>query len=281
MIIGAFLLLAVSTLGVFIFLYSRSKSRLNRQLEAQKEQLEKQKSTLINLNSIKDRLFSVISHDLRGPIGSFIELIRIAKKTDNNGLNINEVLGIIQQSAEQLSKLLDGLLDWALKQDSGFSYEPANISVNEILQDATEVYKEVANTKGIELIVDATLDLSVFVDKNSTITIIRNLINNAVKFTNSGGQIEVKAEKDLHNERVIFSVADTGIGIPEKKLKNLDNLKIGSATKGTGGETGLGLGLQLVHEFTKLNKGEVEVESKVGVGTTFKISLPEKGAIAA
>lgn len=271
MVIGGILLLLAIVLVIIVYYYFRSKTKLSKQLQEQKEDL-------IRLNSTKDKFFSIISHDLRGPMGSLIGLLSIANyvvDNDNNG-QLKEMLDKMKISAERLSKLLDNLLNWALQQKGHFSYTPEKVKVSELLEDSLEVFSDMASSKRIELTHDLEQDFALYVDKNSTSTIFRNLINNAIKFTDKGGKVSITTVKNAngHKDMGLISIQDSGIGMSPDKLEKIATLDPKISSKGTAGEVGLGLGLQLVYEFAKLNHGSIEVNSEVGVGSDFKVFLP-------
>ena len=253
----------------FIYSYSKSKIKLNRQLEEQKD-------ALISLNNTKDKFFSIISHDLRAPVSNLNGLVSLAKylQDDKKSGQLTEVLDKMENSLDGLVKLLDNLLHWALQQRGHFPYLPEDLSIKNSLTEATSMFTDMASAKKIKMALHLEEDFRVYIDKNTTSTIFRNLLNNAIKFTPVGGHVQVLAEKDPDNKEAVIIFIDNGVGIPDDKLKILFNLNSSITTRGTSGETGLGLGLQLVYDFIKLNKGKIEVESEEGTGTTFTVQLP-------
>ena len=262
---GAFLLLA---LIVVIYRNSLEKNRINKILADQKTQLE-------DLNHTKDKLFSIISHDLRSPVHAFAgigQLIKFAVE-DNSHEELLEISGHVEKTSKDLSDLLDGLLSWALQQQGNFKYEPEKINCKSLTDEISGIFLYAAKSKNIKLTSDISNDLEIWADKNMTLTIIRNLVNNALKFTDEGGEVSMSASEE--GELVKIRVSDNGIGIPEDKLNTLFKSDGSKASYGTAGEKGLGLGLQLVYEFVSMNNGTVEVESAEGKGTTFIVSLPK------
>jgi signal transduction histidine kinase len=269
MITGGIILLAVIGLVIIIFTYFRAKNRLNQQLEEQKD-------SLIKLNQTKDKFFSIISHDLRGPVNNLSGLISVTKYfiEDQKNDELKEMMNRMEDSVGKLVNLLDNLLNWALQQRGYFPNVPEKINAQNLLEDIMGMFKDMALSKEINTKLNIEEDFDLYVDKNTTSTIFRNLINNAIKFTKAGGTIEVEAVKDQANGFGIIHVKDTGIGMPAEKLQSLFKLNENISTKGTSGETGLGLGLQLVKEFVQQNKGEITLESEEGKGTTFSVKLP-------
>ncbi len=268
-ITGGIILFIVICLVIIVYSYSKSKNRLNKQLEEQKD-------SLLKLNNTKDKFFSIISHDLRGPVGMLSGLVSATKyflddkKTDQLG----EMMDRMESSVDRLVKLLDNLLHWALQQRGHFPYSPERLSLPTVLTDVGEMFKDMAVSKNIKLELQLEDDIQLFTDRNTTSAILRNLINNAIKFTPTGGSIQVVAKKCEESNMGFITVTDNGVGMTAKKLETLFKLNENKSTKGTSGEAGLGLGLQLVYDFVHLNKGAIEVESEPEVGTTFTVRLP-------
>ena len=264
--IAAFALVLIILAGI-IYKYYKAKETINCILESQKYELER-------LNETKDKFFSIISHDLRGPISAFQgvgRLIKFAVKKDKKDYLL-ELSDDIDESASRLSSLLDGLLSWSLQQRGHFPNVPEKVLLKSMVEDLIGTFKNTAASKGIVL--SATFDeqIELWVDRNTTETIIRNLINNALKFTEDGGSVSLHTSIDDTNAKI--EVIDSGVGIPQEKLDRLFNLNENKSTYGTSGEKGLGLGLQLVYEFIEMNKGSIEVYSEEGEGTRFIIRLP-------
>ena len=226
---------------------------------------------------LKDRFFAIISHDLRGPVNSFQGLSQIISLYIKQAKyeELVKMLDEVDQATDQLSKLLDNLLNWASSELSQIPYNPEIIPVKTMVEELQAVFRQIAKSKNIELAADIDQQTSVWADLNSTVTIFRNLIHNALKFTPEGGTITLTAQNT--GDQVNISVSDTGIGMNNEKVKTLfDISNKASSTYGTSGEKGIGLGLQLVNEFAKLNKGSVQVTSKEGSGSIFNVTLPAK-----
>lgn len=251
-----------------------TKKRINSQLEEQAVVLEEQKEELVKLNKTKDKFFSIISHDLRGPITSFFGISPIiksfvkSKKTDD----LLEIAEDIDKSVRQLSDLLDNLLSWATQQQAQIPFNPKELDIHHMANRVKQNMQNVASGKGVELTVQVTEGLKAYADRNTAETIVRNLTSNALKFTAGGGTVIIGARQN--DSMVEVFVKDTGVGIPEEVMKTMFEVTSAQSTYGTDGERGLGLGLQLVQEFTQLNGGQLHVDSKVGEGTTFTFSLP-------
>lgn len=264
--IGGFALILI-VLAIIIFQYYRSKSKVNRILEEQKLKLE-------SLNDTKDKFFSIISHDLRGPISSFFGISRMikffvkSKETDQ----LLEVADDIDQSVQQLTNLLDNLLSWAVQQQGEFPNNPASIHLQDIANEIVSIFSNMSKAKNITLSANVERELFVYIDKQMLETVIRNLVNNALKFTPETGAVTILGHQE--GEEAHIQIKDTGVGIAEEKLATLFNLQSKKSTYGTAGEKGLGLGLQLAYEFVATSNGRLEVESSAGNGTVFHLYLP-------
>lgn len=269
MITGGILLIAFICLVIIVYTYFKAKNRLSIQLEKQKDDLEV-------LNQTKDKFFSIISHDLRGPVNTLNGLVTVSQLylQEGKGDKVEGMVNKMSESVDRLTKLLDTLLNWALQQRGHFPYVPERLSLNDLMDDVIEMFSDTATSKNIKLEFDSAENHQLLVDRNTTSTILRNLVNNAIKFTRFGGFVKISAKKDAEQKFCVITVIDNGVGIEEDKLESLFNLDETKSTKGTSGETGLGLGLQLVYEFVQLNKGKLEVKSKPDEGTTFTIYLP-------
>ena len=260
-------LLSVMVLAFVLYRNNNQKRKINTLLEEQKTELE-------NLNHTKDRFFSIISHDLRGPVNAFHGVSRMIKFFVKNKQmdQLDSLAEEIDHSVDRLSELLDNLLSWAVQQQGHVPYIPEKLDIHEMADDLVHIFSTMANSKNVKLVSHVPRSIYLWGDRNTVNTIIRNLINNAIKFTSDEGLVTIDVE--AQEETAVVRVSDTGVGIPEDKLQDLFRLQAKKSTWGTHGEKGLGLGLQLVHEFIELNRGKITVESEEGVGTTFKVWLP-------
>lgn len=257
--IGAFALVLVVLAGI-IYKYYQTKSRINRELES--------------LNQTKDKFFSIISHDLRGPVSSFFGISRMIKflVQTKETEQLMVIADDIDESVERLSNLLDNLLTWAMQQQGHFPNNPEKLRLEEMADEIVKTLSNMAKAKNVELSARVAENLEVWADKNMTMTILRNLVNNALKFTPEKGQVRISAK--AVNGLAVIRIADSGVGIPKSKLDMLFKFHDKKSTYGTAGEKGLGLGLQLVHEFVEMNGGSIDVETAESMGTTFIVRLP-------
>ncbi len=209
--VGAFAFILI-VLAAIIYKYYRSKAKINRILGEQKAELER-------LNSTKDKFFSIISHDLRSPVAGFngisqmIKMMVQTKQTDQ----LLEMTEHIDSSVDQLSKLLDNLLNWAMQQQGHVPNVPEKLSLKEMAEDLVKTLSTMAQGKFIELIADVPENLELWCDKNTTMTILRNLVSNALKFTPEGGKVGIRANEDGEVPKI--EIYDTGVGMPQDKLK--------------------------------------------------------------
>lgn len=266
--------LLLTVLAIVLYRSNRAKRAANKLLHAQNNRLELQHNKLEKLNNTKDRFFSIISHDLRGPVNAFNGISELIKYyiSHNEMGQLREVSEYIDKSARQLTSLLDNLLDWSVKQQGAFPFRPKMIHLNPLLQESIDIFRVAAHAKKISLQLNVEEEIHLFADRNSLMTILRNLLNNALKFTGKDGLVTVSAYTE--NGFAKINVIDTGIGIPEEKVESLFLLKEKSVSQGTAGEKGLGIGLNLVHEFTQMNKGKLFATSEVGAGSIFTVKLP-------
>lgn len=263
---GAFALVLV-VLAMIIFKYYRDRNRTAHLLARQKDELE-------SLNQTKDKFFSIISHDLRGPVSSFMGVSYMIRHfvQSKDTSQLLEVADDIDNSVKRLSALLDNLLTWAMQQQGHFPHVPEKLNFSEMADELVQTLDTMASAKHIRLYSAVGDEVILWADRNTTMTIIRNLVSNSLKFTPEHGEVKITAMEQ--GEFAEIRVSDTGVGIPREKLKALFNLEAKKSTYGTSGEKGLGLGLQLVHEFIEMNGGRIKVDSTEGEGSTFTIWLP-------
>lgn len=259
----AFSFLGILALGTFFFF----RLRRNKVL------IESQNTQLQNLNATKDKFFGIIAHDIRSPIvaleGVEEQMDYYLKKDKKDKLQ--KLAGKVGFTAKKLSGLLDNLLNWALLQQGVIPYHPQAINMKATGEHVMMMFQENADTKNINLKMNIDENIEVFADESALQTILRNLVSNAIKFTPENG--EVSLSTSIQVGKVFIEVNDTGTGIAAEKLDNLYNFDTASQ-KGTKGEKGTGLGLNLVKELVELNKGILEVNSKLNVGSTFIVALP-------
>lgn len=277
-IIGISLSVVLLLTAGLIFVLSRNSKRnriLSEQLAEQKAELQIQRDQLEELNKTKDRFFSIISHDLRGPIGVLNGTTILIREylESKDYQQLADLTTNMEYSVKKVQHLLDNLLEWAVSQQGKFNYQPEKVELNEVVHEAMGIFEGMAFAKNIMFTYVCKFDnFYIIADRNSLLTILRNLISNAIKFTERNGAITIMAYKS--DKEVILKVSDTGVGMPEEKLNTLFIIDENKSTWGTEREKGLGIGLSLVYDFVQMCHGTIEVESKEGVGTTFIVKLP-------
>jgi PAS domain S-box-containing protein len=234
----------------------------------------KELQQLIQLNSDKDLFISILAHDLRSPFQGLFGISELLSETIHQS-DIVETENIVNQLNESLQdtyKLLEDILMWARTQSGIIPFKPKNLNFPDICREVLENFKPTADSKHITINYFSENDLEVFADIDMLKAILRNLVSNAIKFTNINGQIDISAEKNQTN--VTITVSDNGIGIePENLIKLFDISQI-QTTTGTEKEKGTGLGLVLCKQFVEKHRGKIWVVSKYGKGTEFKFTLP-------
>ncbi|MDP2301751.1 MAG: PAS domain-containing sensor histidine kinase [Ignavibacteria bacterium] len=251
---------------------SRDITQRKQNLEA----IQKQNEELKLLNAEKDQLFSIIAHDLRSPFQGFIGLSEVLSK-EYHSFSIKQLQAMSDElfhSAINLYKLLENLLEWSNVKRGGVKFNPQLINLSNILKANIELLSPRLNLKDIKIEADFSDNIEIFADQKMIESVIRNLISNAIKFTDKGGKITVYLNDEFTDYVEVF-VKDTGVGIPPDVLTKL--FKIGEKVTrvGTDGEPSTGLGLFLCDEFINKHNGSIQVESEVDRGTTFSFRLPK------
>ncbi len=256
-----------SSLAIFIDITDRKKIE-----DAQK----RNESELKALNTTKDKLFSIIAHDLRGPVGTSADLLGVMIESYEELASDEQLkmLEILKNSAVSTYNLLETLLNWSVIQTGNLVFNPELFDVTKCLDTTVKNMMPTAFSKNISLIFEQKEEVLVYADQNMIQTIFRNLIGNAIKYTYRGGLIEVKI--DNQEDATIFSVIDNGVGIEEETIKNLFILNQQNSKYGTENEKGTGLGLILCKEFIEKTGGHIRVESEKGHGSCFIFDIPKK-----
>lgn len=238
--------------------------------------LQSRERELRELNSTKDTILSIISHDLKTPFFNIMGLgeIMLNNYEGFSDAEKKELLTNMVDSARASHNLLDNLLNWIRMQTGKIAFMPIRSNINSLIKGTIELARFQATSKGVDLIYNDISDVEVFTDEHMFNTILRNLMTNAIKYTNSGGKVEILAQEI--DEIVKISVKDNGVGIPSEKIDKLFSYGNSVSTPGTNQELGSGFGLIITHDFVKKNKGELTVESEVGQGTTFSFTLPKR-----
>lgn len=242
------------------------------QQQAEKS-LKETKKYLQELNTSKDKFFSIISHDLRSPFNSILGFSELLwKNTDDfSKPEIKKIAADIYKTGNETIDLLDNLLEWSRSQTGRLEIDPENFSLKEVVDDTIDLLNENAKRKSITMLNEIPGHTTIFADKNMIGTVMRNLLSNAIKFTHNGN---VRIESRDVDNFVEVTVTDTGVGIKSENIERLFRLETEFSTRGTANEKGTGLGLVLCKEFIEKNHGEIDVKSKEGTGTSFILKLP-------
>lgn len=238
-------------------------------------QLKKQQLILKEINSTKDKFFSIIAHDLKNPFASLIgsaELMVLNLKKENCDYEkVAKHATKIFEASLNGHRLLANLLEWSNAQIGSIVFNPKLTNINDIINESLSALENCAQTKKIKLNLISPQDINVFADSNMISTVLRNLISNAIKFSHPGGEVTVSAQKNI--DHVELSIKDSGIGIPKNELSRLFKIDQKYSIPGTNNETGTGLGLLLCKEFIEKHSGKIWVQSECGKGSEFKFTL--------
>lgn len=240
--------------------------------------IEKQNEELRNTISNRDKMYSVIAHDLRSPMASIRMVLNLfvnSVSPDMIGPELFSLIDKANKESEETHGLLDNLLKWTKSQTGRLNVVYQDFDLNDVIPGIVDIYVMIAETKHIRLNCDlGTERLTVCADNDMLKTVIRNFISNAIKFSNEEGTIDIVLRRDGDMARV--SIKDNGVGISQERIAGL--FARGESTCGTNNEEGSGLGLQLCKDFAVKNGGDVEVESVLGEGSTFSVLVPLKKA---
>jgi len=229
---------------------------------------------LKKMNTDKDRLLSILAHDLKSPFNSILGFLNLLSDNirEYDIKQIEEYLNIINTASQNTYNLLENILTWIKANSGKIPFTPQKIVFSALCQDIIESLELIAGKKNIK-INDLNKDaLIIWADKNMLEIILRNIISNAIKFTEENGQIEIKTEKN--SKMCTVTVSDNGIGMSPDAIKKAFDISQTYTTRGTAKEEGTGFGLLLCQEFIKINRGEIWIESELGKGSDLKFTLP-------
>ncbi|MCD6113099.1 MAG: HAMP domain-containing histidine kinase, partial [Bacteroidales bacterium] len=264
---------------IFIILnLYRIRKKSNKILRENYLKITKQKDKLAELNATKNKFFSIIAHDLKNPFNTLLGFTNLLKNGYNE-LDDNERKIYVEQinnSSEAVFSLLQNLLQWSRTQINSIDLKKEKIDLYNLTNQTLALLQISAENKNINLQSNITPNTFVYADPNMTTTVIRNLISNAIKFTKEGGKILIGS--NVYNNFVKVRIEDTGVGISNKDISKLFKIDSVFKTEGTQKEKGTGLGLIICKEFVEKNGGEIWVESKEGIGSTFIFTLPNNGS---
>jgi len=255
--------------------FRQDRELLQKKVDDQTHELTDKNRELQKLNLEKDKLFSIIAHDLRGPFSSFLGLTALMAEEHDmfTKEEIKECAVNLNCSASSLYRLLDNLLQWSRVQQGTIPFNPRKINLKSIALEYMELVKHTAEEKNIEFVVEIPDETEVYADKNMLQSIIRNLVSNALKFTSKGGRVclcaGVKAD-----DKIEIIVEDNGIGMSKEMIDTLFHLNVETGRTGTDGEPSTGLGLLICKEFIEKHNGTLTIESEIKKGSRFIVTLP-------
>ena len=251
--------------------YNTALQRTNVEIQKQSNQLQQQATELDQLNSLKNKLFSVISHDLKAPMYALRNLFENMHSQDMPAEEIKSLIPEVKQDLNYTISLMENLLNWAKSQMQSHSAKPQAVNLQDLIDDVTCVLHLQAEAKNIRIENKATRPVYAWADADMIHLVLRNFISNAIKFTPSGGHISIGAS-ELASFTEVY-VQDTGKGISPKEIKKINDQEF-YTTNGTAQEQGTGLGLMLCKEFLAKNDGHMRIESEPGKGSIFSFTLP-------
>ena len=269
----------VSTFLILIYLkrnsslkYSRELEEKNIKIELQNKEFLEQTKHLENVNNVKDKLFSIVSHDLKDSLSSINGFIDLLRDGTLSREEFDNLVPELSENANNASLLLFNLLNWSKSQMQSLDPKPSLFDVQEVFEDKIKLIEQRLESKGIKL-VDHSLRDFAYADRSMIEIVVQNLLANAAKFCREGDTITIS--NHISNGSCIISISDTGIGISKKNLEKLFKTNSSFTTMGTKNEKGTGLGLTICKELVDLNHGKIWVESTINVGSTFYVQLPK------
>jgi len=252
---------------------NKELKQTNEELFIEKEIAVKRENQLRELNSTKDKLFSIIAHDLRSPFNSILGYSELLLENDNVDQKEKEAyIKIVHSSAKNTLNLLDNLLNWAKSQTGQIIFNPEKINLSSVIGDIIEISISMAEIKNISIFHIPSAEFDVYADKNMLQTILRNLVSNAIKFTNLNGRIKIYTKQE--QEYIEITISDNGVGMDEEMLNNLFQTNTKYISAGTANEKGSGLGLIVCKEFVEKQGGKIWIESELAKGCNSKFTIP-------
>jgi signal transduction histidine kinase len=269
-------------IGVLVFLLLNvivsQRHEKQKNLENTKKELETlvlTRTTELNKTiASKNKFFSILAHDLRGPFGSLVGLLEMLVNDPKSFSEDekNEITKQVYNSSLSLFKLLENLLTWSRVQTKNLEIKLEKVNILDLVNDSADLQRLQLKDKNIQLVTAVSAQTFAYADKNSCNTVLRNLLSNAIKFTNPGGTIKIISS--IEDKQIKIIIEDNGLGMSEKQVSTLFHVDKTTSTKGTNNEPGTGLGLAICKDFVELNNGTLSAESEISVGSRFIIKLP-------
>ncbi|MCW5911112.1 MAG: tetratricopeptide repeat-containing sensor histidine kinase [Cyclobacteriaceae bacterium] len=259
------IILLLGALVFYAFRTSRQRKQLNKYLKQSNQELQR-------LNKLKDKLFSVISHDMRGPLANLQSILSLYASGNLNKEEFAVLSDRLNHRIKASGNALDSLLQWAMGELSEINATPSKVNVAELVNRVADQFEENMSVKQISLVTEVPDDLFIWVDKNQMEIVLRNLLNNAIKFSWDKGEISLVATRV--DDRVHIILKDSGVGMNDEELSLLFDATTSFSTAGTHHERGTGIGLIISKEMVEKNGGEISVKSEKGSGSVFTVMLP-------
>lgn len=263
----------ILSLVIIVLLYRRNKERteVNKLLLEQKEEIARANQELARLNQVKNKFFSIVSHDLRAPLANLSMLIGLYREGDLEEDELRDLVTRLEDTIYTTSGFLDNLLAWSKNQLEGIVVRPDAVPLHDLVESNRQLFMPQLKTKDMHINNDLDESDQAYADPNMINVVIRNIISNGIKYCRPGDSITCTAEKQ--SDKIVLTIADDGPGMSEKALANLFSLEH-TMSMGNSHETGHRIGLVLCREMLEQNQGSIEVRSKEGFGSSFIISLP-------
>ncbi|MEP1259235.1 HAMP domain-containing sensor histidine kinase, partial [Algoriphagus sp.] len=269
-------------LVVWLLYLNRNIKRYNKNLILRKQQiriqnadLEAKSIQLEEINQTKNKLFSILGHDLKGPVGQVKSVVDLLTDGHLDQEEFDILIQNLKKDVDSVYFTLNNTLKWSLTQMEGFNLQKVNFNLAILVNSTLSLIEPQLKEKSIEIDDTSLLtDIEVFADRDLIEVVIRNILNNAIKFSKAGDVIKISAE--LENDMIVWCVKDRGIGMKDEQIKKLlsSEYVISDSKRGTQMEKGSGLGLQICKEFTRRNGGELSITSREGEGTKVCVRIP-------
>jgi len=278
--IGIFALVIIGLLLLWLVAVNKRAKIINKQLEettivvnSQNEVLEKRTAELEELNRVKNRIFSIVGHDLRAPVGHVKSALELVQSDILTKEEFGAYLGQMKREVDGVFVTLDNLLRWSKAQMDGFKIEKERLHISTIVINTCQLFSATIKEKQIELEINIEDDFVIFADKNLIEVVFRNIISNAIKFSPVGSKVKINGEQESKKQKI--SIIDNGSGMAPEQITEVLEGKILNPQAGTRSERGTGIGLLISKEFIEMNNGKLLIKSSLNKGTTVTIELPK------
>lgn len=252
----------------------------NKEINHKTQLIERQNKELEKLNRSKNKFFTIVAHDLRSPLASlrnYTDLI-VSKYASEVSREVFIEMGQnLHSLVENAIKMTDNLLAWARIQMNNIEIKPDYFDMHGLINETVEIYQKIALMKSISIKVESFKTVNAFADRDQVNFVVRNLVNNAIKFTKPHGEINISI-LDTDPKFIRVAVSDTGIGMTQQEIDKLFSIEKTSSKVGTTGELGTGIGLSLCHDFILKNNGTISVKSTKGKGSVFELLIPKSNS---